>query len=68
LHFNHAVATTAGASNIPFGDLSAIAFATVIRMHFVPEGTPPLIPPGMPLPNRLRRGRVIVRSRFMTGE
>jgi hypothetical protein len=28
----------------------------------------PPMPPDMPPPNRLRRGRVIVRSRFMTGE
>ena len=35
-----------------------------------PEGAPPaaIFPPDMPPPHRLRRGRVIVRSRFLMGE
>ena len=33
----------------------------------LPEGAPPAFPPDMPPPHRLRRGRVIVRSRFLSG-
>jgi len=32
-----------------------------------PEGAPLAFPPDMPPPNRLRRGRVIIRSRWMSG-
>ena len=32
-----------------------------------PEGAPPVFPPDMPPPHRLRRGRVIVSSRWMSG-